>query len=456
MQWLTLHGLVTAVSLSLYVATSHVMLHRRNPAAAIAWVFFILLLPYLALPAYLLFGSRKRFRPPSLPKAAGTPAAIGNWAIQTAQALGQPDPADYHALHIHRDGNDARRALFEVLDSATQSIDICTFILKPDELGEAVVDRLCTRAASGIRVRVLLDGFGRLMAGRPEFERLVAAGGSWALFAPPLTSPLRRRSNLRDHRKFVIADGEVGGRLWMGGRNLAAEYFATGPDSRSWRDLTFDLQGPVVCQAAGLFACDWSFAGRVPVNEVAALPLQRMGMGMGAQLIASGPDQADDSVHALLVTAAYRACSRIVLATPYFVPDAGLLTALCLAARRGVSVELLLPGTSNHRLSDLARCRALRAFSAAGGRIWLAPGMLHAKLVLIDDAFALAGSANLDTRSLFINYEAMCAFHDGDAVSRFANWFETERATAREVSMPSVGFMRDIADGLLLWVAFQL
>ena len=130
--------------------------------------------------------------------------------------------------------------------------------------------------------------------------------------------------------------------------------------------------------------------------------------------------------------------------------------ALCLAARRGVSVDLLLPARSNHRLSDLARGRALRSLAQAGGRIWLAPGMLHAKLAVFDDALALVGSANLDSRSLFLNYELMVAFHKAPNVRRFAAWFDQERGPARPYVATQPGLIGDVAEGMLLWLGFQL
>jgi cardiolipin synthase len=172
--------------------------------------------------------------------------------------------------------------------------------------------------------------------------------------------------------------------------------------------------------------------------------------------VASGPDQLDDTVYALLLSAAYQARRRLALVTPYFVPDAALVLALCLAARRGVEVDLLLPGRSNHPLSDIARGRPLRALAQAGARIWLAPQMLHAKLAVIDEQLALAGSANIDSRSLFLNYEMMFAFHESDDVQRFAAWFEHERASAQLHTARKPGFARDLAEGMVLWVGFQL
>ncbi len=459
--WLTLDGLITVVTVLIYVINSHVLRQRRHPVAAVAWMLFILLLPYLALPAFLLFGTRKLSRPSTstLPVLPGPRSADG-WAIDTIVALGQPAPVGYDDLNVHEDGQQAGAALLATIDAAQTSIDLCTFLIGRDRLGEAVLDRLCQKARAGVRVRLLLDGMGILMARRPNLKRLTEAGGELVLFVPPLRAPLKGPTNLRNHRKLLIVDaGLASSRLWCGGRNLAAEYFDGAPGAAPWRDLSFDLRGPLTAQASALFERDWTFARErspvapaVPQPELpaAALPPD------GAQLVASGPDQADDTVYALLVTAAYRARQRIALATPYFVPEAALLMALCLAARRGVTVDLLLPAHSNHPLSDLARGRSLRALAAAGGRIWLAPGMMHAKLAMIDDALALSGSANLDSRSLFLNYELMVAFHQGEDVRRFAAWFDRERITASPYIATPPGLFRDAAEGVVQLLGFQL
>lgn len=494
--WLTLHGLVTFVAVLLYVMTAHVLRQRRHPTAAIAWVLFILLVPYVALPSFLMFGSRKQARP--RPHAAPDPLALeteGSWAVQTAVALGQAEPSAYHTLHVHADGKDALDALWQTIAGAEHTIDLCTFILGRDAVGKAVIDRLCAKARTGVKVRVMLDGLGRWMGGRPDLAPLRAAGAQVTLFVPPLHSPLKGRSNLRDHRKMLIADAaHDSAQLWCGGRNLAAEYFGGGhgpnASGSAWRDLSFDLRGDLVEQARALFDHDWRFAnghkaiaapagagaGAVPSDTFDALfartepapqlfgPRQQAPAAdssetlpaTSAQLIASGPDQVDDTVYSLLVTAAYRARERIALVTPYFVPDAALLQALCLAARRGVTVDLLLPARSNHRMSDLARSRALRALSNAGGRIWLAPQMLHAKLAIVDHTMAMCGSANLDSRSLFLNYEMMVAFHDRRAIAAFVAWFEREHLSARQHRPRRAGLLRDIGEGLVLWLGFQL
>jgi len=460
--WLTLHGLVTLLAVLTYIVTAHVLQQRRHPTAAIAWVLFILLVPYLALPAFLTFGSRKQARPRGqplrlAPPAPSDPEAEGAWAVQTALAMGQSAPAAFDALHVHADGRAALNTLWQVIEAAQHSIDLCTFIIGRDAVGYALIERLSAKARSGVRVRLMIDGLGRLMTGSPNMRPLTAAGGVVTRFVPPLHSPLKGRSNLRDHRKMLIADaGLATQRLWSGGRNLATEYFEGEPGAPAWHDLSFDLRGDVVGQASALFEHDWAFANGRRSAEVRDDTPVAIEPGRGAQLIASGPDQFDDTLHALLLTAAYRARSRLLLSTPYFVPDVALLMALCMAARRGVVVDLLLPARSNHRLSDLARRRALCALAAAGGRIWLAPQMLHAKLVVVDDVLALAGSANLDSRSLFLNYELMMAFHEPAVVGQFAQWFDTERATAQRSLPKRPGLVGDMADGLVLWLGFQL
>lgn len=357
--WLTLHGLVTLIAVLIYVITAHVLQQRRHPTAAIAWVLFILLVPYVALPAFLMFGSRKQARPRiDALRRPPDPATHTGWAIQTVQALGQPAPSAYRNLQIHADGHEALAALWHVIDGAQRSIDLCTFILGPDALGREVVARLCGKARAGVQVRLMLDGLGSVMAGRPNLKPLRAAGAQVKLFVPPLHSPLKGRTNLRDHRKMLIADaGAETQRLWCGGRNLAAEYFEGSAGKAAWHDLSFDLGGALVDQTASLFEHDWAFANGDRLALTApGRPRVAVGAPIGnAQLVASGPDQVDDTVYSLLVMAAYRAQARIAIATPYFVPDAALLTALCLAARRGVR-----PGTGPSAALRRARNTAWR------------------------------------------------------------------------------------------------
>jgi cardiolipin synthase len=256
---------------------------------------------------------------------------------------------------------------------------------------------------------------------------------------------------------MVLADaGLEAARLWCGGRNLAQEYFEGSASQTAWKDLSIDLRGPVIHQASANFERDWAFATGQPLRQAPAEMHTDAAPEDGAQFVASGPDQTDDTVYAMLLTAAYRARTRICIATPYFVPDTALQMALSLASRRGIGIDLVLPAQSNHRLSDWARNRALRALAKAGARIWMTPGMMHAKLVVVDDALALTGSANIDSRSLFLNYEMMLAFHKPTDVERLVAWFNALQAGAAPYVSQEPGLATDIGEGLLLWAGFQL
>ncbi len=461
--WEMLDALLVAVGLVIYVAASHSLNQRRHPSAAIAWVMGILLVPYVTLPLYLAFGSRKVLtRHPAQGARRATLSATTTHATaarsqQLGLAMGLPDPVSYEQLSVHDDGTQALVALRRIIDGANRSLEVSTFLFGRDVLGDEIAEKLMRRARAGVRVRLLIDGIGIYLGGYPDLYKLADAGVEVVRFVPPFRSPKRGRTNLRNHRKMVIADGV---RFWCGGRNLSAEYFEGDPrpilGRTAWLDLSFDLKGELAAQAQQQFELDWAFATDRKRAEASVVATSASETRTLAQLVASGPDRPDDTIHTLLISGCFTSQRRILAVTPYFVPDTGLMMALTLAARRGIEIDLVLPARSNHRLADFARHRALRDLVSVGGRVWLHPRMIHAKAVLIDDELALAGSANLDGRSLFLNYEMMVAFYDRKAVRGFARWVDARRQESILYAARRPGMIREVAEGLLLWLAFQL
>lgn len=463
---ISLHGLMVFAGLAIYVIGSRTRRQRRHPSAAVAWVVSLALAPEIALPLYLLFGSRKVVRRETAlhmhgPVVAGDASkTLDAWTPfqQLAAAMGLPAASSYQDLVIHADGQQALDALRALLQQARHTLDVCTFLVGNDALGNAITDLLVQRAQAGVRVRLLVDGVGIYLGGRIDLRRLRAAGVQAELFVSPFRSMLPGRTNLRNHRKLVIADGI---RTWTGGRNLAAEYFVGDTTQlrhkKPWIDLSFTFAGALAAQTQQRFDQDWAFAtGRAEADTPSPGVDPRAVGPATAQLIASGPDQLDDTLHVLLVSSCFSARRRILAVSPYFVPDPVLLMALTLAARRGLDVDLVLPHRSNHRLADWARHASLRDLTAAGGRVWLLPDMVHGKAVVIDDALALAGSANLDDRSLFLNYELMVAFFDRADVAGFADWIERQRTGAESYRGDRPGLVREMMEGLVRWLAFQL
>ena len=465
--WEIIDAVLVVTGLVIYVTASHTFHQRRHPSAAIAWVLGIIVLPFIVLPLYLAFGRRKVVasrlsaspRQPSLTASTAHPTAARTLQLGVAMAL--PDPANYEDLDIHQDGSHSLTALREVISSAKNRLDVSTFVLGRDVLGDEIIERLKRQARAGVKVRLLVDGIGIYLGGHPNLAAIAEAGIEVARFVPPFWSSKRGRTNLRNHRKMVIADGA---RLWTGGRNLAAEYFEGDRrpilGRKPWLDLSFDLGGPLVQQAQAQFDVDWNFATDKHAQETTlpatASPLKTDSSKPYAQLIASGPDHPDDTFFTLLISACFTSQRRILAVTPYFVPDASLLTSLTLAARRGIEIDLVIPAQSNHRLADLARHRSLRDLVGAGGHVWVHPRMIHAKGLVIDDELAFAGSANLDGRSLFLNYEMMIAFFDRKAVHEFSRWMSSRKKECAPYVARKPTVLRELSEGLILWLAFQL
>ncbi len=445
------HFLFGALAVLTYVLTTRLRREQRAPTTAMAWVMGLALVPYVVLPMYLLFGQRK-LRPAGAPRARPLGPHV-HWAAELIESFGLAPPS-HGAMHLHSDGAAAREALWALIEGARERIDICTFIIGDDELGRDVIERLARRAASGIKVRVLVDGFGALALPRRYFDTLRAAGGEIVVFRPFFSLRRNGPRNLRNHRKLTIADDDW---LWSGGRNLSGEYFTGNADHPvAWPDLSFDLRGGVAAAAARQFDHDWaSVRGRKP-RSIKATADAADGGGALAQFLPSGPDQSEDTVHALLIDACFRASHRLLAVTPYFVPGDALRDALRLAARRGVQITIVLPARSNHRLADFARHRAMRDLARAGVMFKMLPFMVHAKAVVVDEDIALCGSINLDLRSLHLNHEATVVFYGALEVDWFAQWIDRQAAAGSAYRAQQPGIARDIAEGLLLTIGYQL
>jgi cardiolipin synthase len=199
---------------------------------------------------------------------------------------------------------------------------------------------------------------------------------------------------------------------------------------------------------------DWCAAGGAAASR-ASVAATDTEAGL-TQFLPSGPDQTEDTVRALLIDACFHANERILAVTPYFVPDSSLETAIRLAVRRGVKLDLCIPAKSNHRLADFVRNRSLRALASAGACIHLLHGMNHAKAVVFDRSLAICGSPNLDARSLLLNYESAVVFYGTPEIEWLANWIGDLIPQADGFDARAPGLWRDLAEGLLLTLAYQL
>lgn len=404
----------------------HILTTRYTPAGTSAWLLLIFLLPYVGVPLYALFGGRKLRRVLKskahihLRRNTFIPDSEGSEIDRLLRGLGIPGATGGNRLRQLNDGRESWEAVTQLIDSAERSIDLLVYVFKNDEAGRAIVDHLARKAASGVKVRVLYDSMGSWATNPRFFDRLVAAGGEVVRFMPTGWWPFRSRTNLRNHRKILVVDQR---QAWAGGMNIGEEYMGPGLNQGRWLDISFTLQGPAVQALAEIFRSDWAFATGEVLEEAGepSPPLVPANEGI-VQIVPSGPDVDHDPLYSLLVALAYLARRRLWIVTPYFVPNESLSEALCLAALRGLDVRIFMPQRSNHLLPDLARGPYLRDLQKAGAKVHLSRPMLHAKLVIVDDAAAIHGSANIDARSLFLNFEVATICYSPAEVQAAEQW----------------------------------
>lgn len=427
------------------VFLANLLRQKRSPSSTIAWLLVILFLPYIGVPLYVILGGRKmnpmagrksRIYEPPAPKPG---EAAGGSTERLLASYGVPPARAGNRIEMVTSGSDAYRRILGMIDSARSTIHITTYILGWDEGSRGLLERLTARAREGISVRLLIDDLGSWRLPRRKLLPLTQAGAQVAFFMPVFHVPMRGRANLRNHRKLIVVDGQT---CLTGGMNVALPYIGPPGTNRLWRDLAVVVEGPAVADLEAIFASDWRFATHSdPASETTpdGADQPEAAGSATAQVVASGPDVPGDPLYESLLALIFGARERIWIVTPYFVPDEMLLRALTLAARRGVDVRLIVPYRSNHISADLARASYLRDLHNAGGRVLLYTAeMLHAKVVIFDDQLAIIGSANMDMRSLFLNYEVSLFVPSPDEVAQVAAWAKGLMAhTRRELPKPS-------------------
>jgi cardiolipin synthase len=340
-------------------------------------------------------------------------ASIDRLAMQS----GLPGATSGNSLELVVTGRHAHKVLAEKIAEANESIEMTFYKFQNDEIGKDIAARLAGRAREGVCVRLLLDGHGSRNRPRRALQELEDAGGEVRIFSPLVPYPIRGHINLRNHRKTAMFDRSA---VFAGGMNIAREYLGDAAHHGSWSDLGYLLKGPSVAGFEQLFASDWArAASEQPVFRTPPPP-EPAGTAT-VQLIPSGPDIREDVLHDAIVLACHQAQRRISVVTPYFLPSSAIAGALSIAVRRGVPVTLTIPQRSNQRLADLARASFLREMSDAGVKVLAHPGMVHAKALIIDDC-GFVGSANLDIRSLFVNFESMLLLHDSGDTDELHSW----------------------------------
>jgi len=415
--WIIFHflpiiGFLLAVTLLVHQNRS-----QRSPSSTIAWLLAILLVPYVGVPAYLIFGGRKIKRMIKNKARLSHDMKVTNDS-RALYSVGSIFPLRKgNDVELLATGEKACISLIDIIENAKKSIDIATYILGNDETGAAVLIALTRKAGQGVRVRLLLDAVGSFRVSAKMLAPLLAAGGQYAFFMPMMHLPFRGRANLRNHRKMIIVDNTT---AIIGGMNIARDYMGTG--NLCWQDVSFIVKGPVLADLHHVFCSDWQFAAKKKTAKE-DIPVIDTGADDTLQLVPSGPDVDGDPLYESIITALFNARHRVWIVTPYFIPDEMLLKAICMAAKRGIDVRIVVPQVSNHRLADIVRRGYLRQVKDSGVSIYnYTPGMMHGKVILVDDSLGVVGSMNMDMRSFFLNYEIALFIYNINIIKELDAW----------------------------------
>jgi cardiolipin synthase len=452
-------AIVAALSAILAVIVSaHVVLNKRDVRAAAGWVGVVLFLPVFGSVLYALFGiNRIRRRGQTLrklgldlrpqPKDSRT-----DWKIVTEVV---PEPQGYLAglarvvgrvtrrplvagnkLTPLQNGDAAYPEMLDTIDSATRSIALSTFIFDNDRVGKSFAHALGRAVKRGLEVRVLVDAIGSRYSWPPIMKELRRANIRYARFMQTVVPWRMPFLNLRNHRKLMVVDGEVG---YTGGMNIREGHVLSERPKRPVQDLQFRVEGPVVKHLMQVFTEDWAFSTKELLDGEAWFPKLHEAGPVLARGISDGPDEDFDKARISMLGALATAQREVFVVTPYFLPDKELISALNVAAMRGVDVRILLPQVNNQALVKWASTALLWQILQRGCRVFLtAPPFDHTKLMLVDGTWTLVGSANWDPRSLRLNFEFNIECYDEELNARMADLVQVKLETAQEITKAMV------------------
>lgn len=431
---------------------------NRRPQTALAWLLTIYLIPYFGIALFLLIGS---FRLPKSRREKQAEinehiyettegfdrvAATAPWPdwlqpiVELNRTLGAMPMVGGNSATLYHANEATLAAMIEEIDRATTTVHVEFYILALDPTTQPFFDALAAATARGVRVRVLLDHLGTLQyrGFRPAKRALTRMGAEWHLMLP--FQPLRRRiqrPDLRNHRKLLVVDGAV---AFTGSQNVIDPSYEKRVNERrgvKWKDFMVRFEGPVVAGIDALFVTDW-YAETDELLIRDAAPARRAGAGpLDCQVVPSGPGFPGENNLRLFNSLVYAAQKKIILVSPYFVPDDSMLYAITTAAQSGLEVQLFVSAMGDQFFAYHAQRSYYEALLRAGVRIFLydSPTILHAKHFTIDDEVSVIGSSNMDMRSFSLDLEISVMIWGGTFLQRLRAIEDQYRAHSREVSL---------------------
>jgi cardiolipin synthase len=409
-----------------------VLLSKKDATSTAAWCLLVLFVPVLGALMFWVFGhnyllhrvrhqrgrqdKRRQHHPDPGEPAPPDDGRHEYGLAELAERVNAYPARPGNSVTVYHETQPAYDALLDAVGEAKQYVHLEYFIFRSDATGERLLELLTRKAKEGVEVRLLFDAMGSLHLRSRALRPLQEAGGQVSAFLPlnPLHSLIR--VNLRNHRKITVVDGRVG---FTGGMNIGDDYLGKNPRLGYWRDCFMRIEGPAVSDLQRVFSEDWEFARHETLSDEQYAPPQPAAGEVCLQIADSGPDQEINTIREIYFLAIVSARHRLWIASPYLVPDNGLFDALRAARYRGVDVHILTLLRPDHYLSYYAGMYYGAQLLDYGVKIHLyRKGMMHAKIMMVDGKWGMVGSANLDNRSLHLNFEIGCMLHDEGQVAQ--------------------------------------
>jgi cardiolipin synthase len=465
-----LHPVLIVLAILVVVASiTHALLSKRDPKGALGWIAVSLLFPFVGPLLYFFFGiNRVQTRARKLQRISPFQNSFDHRQLPYSKFIlsSRKIPSEYRELarisdtvtkrplvgcnriEILHNGEEAYPAMIEAIEGSKRSVSFTTYIFETDNTGRKFIEALGRAMDRGVDVRVIIDGVGEIRSFHRASTLLKKRNVRVARFLPPGLFPPALHINLRNHRKIMVVDGQTG---FTGGMNIGDHHLAENTENPSRViDTHFRLTGPVVTQMEHTFKQDWRFiTGEQIVQQIN--PLIEGGTSI-CRAIAEGPDEDMDTLSMILLGAVSSARQSICIMTPYFIPPRGLLAALQAAALRGVDVTIILPSKNDLYFVHWATRNLLWELLQRDIHVYYQPSpFVHTKLVLIDNHYSQIGSANIDPRSLRLNFEFNVEIYDKTFGATIAAHFDTIKEKSRGISLKEVDdrkFLIRIRDSL--------
>jgi len=447
----------------LFQIVTIVLLEYRHPSKAIAWLMILFIFPLIGFVMYYFLAQEYKKR--RLVRRKEKQALLLNFMQEPERAGAMRnagmnnEPRLFGLLDSFSEAPITSRnettvltnaphtytAMLEAIEQAQHHIHVESYIVRDDTIGNTFRELLERKSRAGIEVRVIVDGIGSYHLPASYLANLKRAGVQAEVFLPPSIAFFDKRMNYRNHRKIMVIDGSVG---FVGGINIGDEHLGADAKLGFWRDTHLRISGEAVRTLQDTFLTDWLFVSGQTVNGPVYAP-NYGGTGVEeVQIIASGPDKQGDAILEMYFGAICAAKQRVYLTTPYFIPEASIEMALKTAAASGVDVRIIVPGRPDSRLVHWASLAYLEELMEAGVRFYqYQKGFIHAKTMIVDELLASVGTANMDLRSFFSNFELNAVLFDARTIRRLAADFTEDLRDSEQVRLEAFRHRPRIARG---------